>query len=377
MIIKPMVRKIHLWLMMVSGLPLLIVSLTGAMLVFPDRTEAWLTAADFSPPRSDTVLPPSLLIEAVEAQCRPRFADALAIERLVYPTGPDKLMLVDLASYAAWVDPSNGEIRQFSADDTGLMRVVLRLHTSLLAGDPGRWITGTTALLLMLLCLTGLWLWRPVGRLRKDYFLIQSRRGLRRLNFDAHRIGGFYASGLLLLIAATGASMTFYDVVAPVVYFATGSQETPPGDQIRVGSRGGDLVSPDEALAIALRVHPGLEPRRLYIPSDRKKPYRVFLDPPGEHEWRIHEVRMEIDSISGEILQSEGPATMSRGDKILRWILPLHFGTFGGVATKLIYLVVCLSPLALSFTGTRLWWLRRRKQAVARAVCLGGTGGRT
>ena len=57
---------------------------------------------------------------------------------------------------------------------------------------------------------------------------------------------------------------------------------------------------------------------------------------------------------------------------MLRWVLPLHFGTFGGRATKLLYVAASLSPVLLAVTGLVLWRNRKRKQRAP----LGPRGGR-
>ena len=141
-----------------------------------------------------------------------------------------------------------------------------------------------------------------------------------------------------------------------------------PGPPRRDRPRDGvEKVSPDRALALAMERHPGHEPRRLYLPPEASKPYRVFLDPPGEHESRTREVRLEIDPYTGRVMSEEGPRTMSREDKLLRWVLPLHFGTFGGTATKLLYVAASLSPVLLAATGLVIWRNRRRKRKPRRA----------
>ena len=45
-------------------------------------------------------------------------------------------------------------------------------------------------------------------------------------------------------------------------------------------------------------------------------------------------------------------------DTILYWIASVHFGRFGGTATKLSWFVIGLVPPALFLTGTLMWWNR-------------------
>ena len=45
-------------------------------------------------------------------------------------------------------------------------------------------------------------------------------------------------------------------------------------------------------------------------------------------------------------------------DTILYWIASVHFGRFGGTATKLLWFVIGIIPPALFLTGTLMWWNR-------------------
>lgn len=356
-------RRLHLWLAIIASLPLVILSVTGALLVFPAETEALFTRADLSVIPIGEILKPSQIIVAVES----KFPDDDKVTRLRYPKQRTHPMEIDTRDHRVLVDPYSGTVLASSDARSGFMQVVLSLHVNLIWGEIGTWITGTSALILMLLCVSGLWLWRPIGRWKCDYFKIRFRSGPKRLNFDLHRVTGFYVSLILFAIALTGATMVFWDVMTPPVYWLTGSTKKPEGSEIKVEPSELQKLSPDEILKMAMDKYPGREPRRLYLSSSPTKPYRVFLDPPGEHELRVNEVRIEINPYTGAILQSEGPDSMSRADTILRWVLPVHFGTFGGYWVKVIYLFASLSPVVLSVTGTLLWYRRHQNRALATA----------
>ncbi|MEE2636300.1 MAG: PepSY-associated TM helix domain-containing protein [Acidobacteriota bacterium] len=54
------------------------------------------------------------------------------------------------------------------------------------------------------------------------------------------------------------------------------------------------------------------------------------------------------------------------GDSVLYWFTALHFGRFGGWATKLVWTVVGLVPPVMFVTGVVMWWnrvIRRRSLA--------------
>ncbi|EEM16432.1 Propeptide, PepSY amd peptidase M4 [Bacillus pseudomycoides DSM 12442] len=56
---------------------------------------------------------------------------------------------------------------------------------------------------------------------------------------------------------------------------------------------------------------------------------------------------------------------VDRGLTYQTWHLPLHTGTFGGLFTKVLYVIGGLTPSILMFTGIYMWWYKkknRRKQ---------------
>lgn len=356
--LKPWIRRIHLWLAFVSSLPLLVMAVTGALLVFPTETEDLFSPADLRIESSGPMLLPTEFIDRVESQLPP----GDRVVRLQYPEQPHCPMEVDTRQGRILANPLTGDVLQATARRGGFMRIVLGLHVSLLMGEAGTQVTGICASCLMLLIASGWWLWWPAGRWNRSYFGIALHKGWKRINFDLHRATGLYLGLVLFLMALTGATMVYWRVFTAPVYWFTGSTYVENRYQIKVEPKPIERISPDEALQIALATYPGLEPRRLYLPQEATKPYRVFLDPPGEHEFRVNEVRLELDPFTGEILQAESPETMSRADRLLQWVLPLHFGTFGGTWSRWLYFVVSLSPLLLSVTGTILWWNRHRKQ---------------
>jgi uncharacterized iron-regulated membrane protein len=52
---------------------------------------------------------------------------------------------------------------------------------------------------------------------------------------------------------------------------------------------------------------------------------------------------------------------LSLGDRVLNSFTPLHYGTFGGLPTRIFYVFVGLTPLILLATGFVMWWYRKRK----------------
>ena len=73
---------------------------------------------------------------------------------------------------------------------------------------------------------------------------------------------------------------------------------------------------------------------------------------------------VNLDRYSGKVLRIERSSTMALGDRILNSFSPLHFGTFGGISTRILYVFVGLAPLTLFVTGFVMWRYRKPKEVV-------------
>jgi uncharacterized iron-regulated membrane protein len=63
---------------------------------------------------------------------------------------------------------------------------------------------------------------------------------------------------------------------------------------------------------------------------------------------------------SGQVLQVQDSRKAGVGDRILNSFAPLHFGTFGGTPTRILYIFVGLAPSILLVTGFTMWRYRKK-----------------
>lgn len=68
------------------------------------------------------------------------------------------------------------------------------------------------------------------------------------------------------------------------------------------------------------------------------------------------------DKNSGKVIHHQDIRTASALNVTIDSFRKLHFGHFGGLASKIIWCVLGLSPLILSFTGLYLYWFKRRNK---------------
>ncbi|MBW4638302.1 MAG: PepSY domain-containing protein [Gloeocapsa sp. UFS-A4-WI-NPMV-4B04] len=67
-------------------------------------------------------------------------------------------------------------------------------------------------------------------------------------------------------------------------------------------------------------------------------------------------------------MQVEDGRSQGLGDRVLVSFTPLHFGTFGGLPTCILYVFVGLAPLILFITGFVMWRHRYRAKSRTNSV---------
>jgi uncharacterized iron-regulated membrane protein len=363
--IKPLVRVLHRVLAAAVGVPLMVLAVTGALLVFPEPIGRAVHGDRVADPYAPT-RPASELIAAAHAALPP----GDRVVRLQYPKAAgDAIDAQTKGERLVVLDPGTARVlRVVEPGGFDLHRVLVRLHVNLFAGETGEWVTAAAATALILLCVSGVYLWWPRGRWARHYFAVKWRGGGPRRTYDLHRAGGLYSSAVLVVIAFTGVVMSFYGTITPAIYRLTGSSPRPTEPKTVAVRAGVKPLSPDAAVTVARSHLPGTDVYRLYPPKSADAPYRVFLLPDHDRGKRLEETRLVIDSFTGAVLSEDGPRTHSAGDTAMRWLLPLHFGTFGGTATRVVWLVVSLSPVLLAATGFLIWQKRFRARRAAAAV---------
>ena len=109
--------------------------------------------------------------------------------------------------------------------DSALIAWILDLHDNLLAGETGRTINGIGASLLLILAITGAFIWWPgIGNWRRS-LAIDLRSNWKGLNWNLHSVLGIWFLMFLLLWGVTGIYLSFpeafnavADYIEPIDY---------------------------------------------------------------------------------------------------------------------------------------------------------------
>ena len=228
---------LHRYIGLAVGLILVIVGLTGSVLVFANAIEHILFVQQFGTivPQGQ-MLSPTSVVDTVKAasdwEPNTKFA------RLYIPITPDAPYVLDvlhspdnqatgfLAAQISsiFVNPYTGTIIGKQGWNEQLIASVVDLHCNLLAGDIGKTIVGIVSFLVLVLNVTGLFLW-PGWRKLISGFKVKWNAHAKRLHFDIHKLAGIIAVVFLSFTAFTGVCWAFYEFSEPLIRATT---LTPP-----------------------------------------------------------------------------------------------------------------------------------------------------
>jgi uncharacterized iron-regulated membrane protein len=237
--------QVHLWVGIGIGLYVFVLSITGSAIVF--RRE--ITRLAWSVP---TVVPTGHQMTVVELtaliqKAYPRFE----VTRVTMSAKPDRAAQVLLTRgqrrRERVFDPYSGkDLGDVATDEPRLLYWLVQLHDDLLGGRTGRLVNGVGAILVTLLCATGILIWWP-GIARWWRSLILRRNvGWARFNWDLHSAIGFWMFALVLMWGISGIYLSFPEPFTNLVDYLQ------PFDGNSLETRSGD-----EVLAWLARIHFG------------------------------------------------------------------------------------------------------------------------
>ncbi len=222
--LKHIIRQIHLYLGLASGLVVVIVALSGALYVFEEEGRE-LTQHKYFYVKQ--VGGERYSLQALSDSFRVHYPRE-KVTAIRFDEQKDAAFIFNTKSRKAIsIDPYTGKelgVRNISAD---FFSVVLDLHRTLLLGKTGKAIVKWAVLIFFILCISGLVLWWPKQvRFWKKAMKINFRaRSWKRVNWDLHSVLGFYALLVLIIISFTGMFFVF-DSVKDGVKLLTGQPLT-------------------------------------------------------------------------------------------------------------------------------------------------------
>jgi len=370
---------IHRWIALALCILLVPIAISGALLVWHDELEALLHPARFTV-SSHATTATSTYVAKAEAALPAGFTpmavrfpaeDGRPITVLARGEQEGRRQLLTV-----YLDPPDGRVLDVVNFRSSFFGFLHRFHENLTIPEySGRAIVGWAGVGMLILSLTGLWLWWP----RNGAFLL----GLRwRRSGDAtignlHYLFGFWIALPLALVSLTGIYLSF-----PQTARSAMSAIAPMNPQTNRSAFAAQLapdtrLSADAALDAARSAKPGWRPSALFLatlPPEREP--RAERAERGERAerasatWRVQLRHPESASVATVIVNDRDGTARSlpdplAGDRAAQWIRFIHDGGRGGPVWQTVVFLTGVFPPIFAVTGIVMWLRRRRSRAAS------------
>ena len=357
---RTLIFRLHLIAGLTAGLLLVLSGLTGSLLIFGDAIDEALNPSLLrrpAPSPTERSITPAAAVEAA----RQSLPAEERVARVRLPRETEGVYEICPRAKGdprcLYVDPYTARVLGTRVPAESFKGRVFALHRRLLSGDTGEMIVGVGGLALVVLSISGVYLWWPGRkRLRRGFKINFSARG-RRLQFDLHRVAGICAMGFLCLIGLTGAGMAFSPTSERLLNRITASPPRPP-QPTSIPRPGVQPAALDLVLDNADKALPGAETVMVNLPQTPTAPFVVRKRLPGEWHPNGRSI-VYLDQYSGATLQVRNALAAPTGTRLLNSLYPLHTGHLAGMLTRLLHLFVGLAPLLLFSSGLLMWRARR------------------
>jgi uncharacterized iron-regulated membrane protein len=364
--------NVHLWLGVGLAVLLVPISVSGGLLIWHDEIDTLINPQRYAVSGGEIALPPSAyLAKAAEAVAKE--PGDLRVTALRYPDEPGAPMRVVTRAHqrgggggpprivTVFLDPPTAavlDVMDFRASFVGFLHV---FHENLMLPQyNGRQIVGWAGAGMLILSLTGIWLWWP----RNGGFL----RGLRwtrspRFTFNLHNMLGFWISLPLAVVSATGIYLSFPQTARSVM-----SSVATMSPQAQRGGFNGEVarhtvLTPDRALGMARQAESGARPVALFLPVEARGERGRGPANLAGLSWRVQMARAGGDNVTVTIDDQSGKAAPiaapQSGDRAASWIRWIHEGSHSGPLWTAIVFLTGVFPAIFAVTGV-IMWLRKR-----------------
>ncbi|MEO1052213.1 MAG: PepSY-associated TM helix domain-containing protein [Bacteroidota bacterium] len=354
----------HAWAGIFAGSILIVVSLTGTLLVFEEELDVWLYPELFEFEKSGEVMPLNQVFHQIRAE-HPRMHFE-SIFQFPKRNGCYMSFYEDNDEFRqAVINPYTAEITGTRVYGDSVMGFIRNLHRTLLVPKVGKYIVGIASLFMVILMITGLRLWIPKHwGLIKERLTIKKGASFKRQNYDLHNSLGFYFSPFITLISITGVAITFSPFVVLALFLVNFQSPQSIGDILGKQSTyvaDNNSLGIDHILTIAATDMPEAEIRGFSIPRDSVGVYNVNFTEDGYAVTGDNSFAM-YDQYTGERLLNTDKDFANSSKLVLNWLTPIHYGTFGGMTTRIIALLASIAAPILFITGFIIWWGRWKKR---------------
>ncbi|RRN64336.1 PepSY domain-containing protein [Caulobacter sp. 602-1] len=351
--------SVHQWVGLKLSILLAFVFLTGTIAVFSHEIDwvlrpalrvdpatvhgplAWSAAA-----RNVAALRPKARILLLDAPIDRGFALTATIQN------PDGVRAF------VYLHPSTGAV-QGEGSWVGAQRILRNMHRHLNLPTPiGVPIVSSLSILLLVSVGTSFVVYKKWWR---GFFKPVRWRDARTAMGDLHRLVGLWSLWFVALIGATGLWYLAESTVAKALPSPRAKVAAVKLDTRKLADR------LETNLNAAQAAYPGLRIQRIAFPAGKVGAFQFA----GQYKAVLVRERANVawtNPATGAVVLLTDGRDLNAHQRISEMADPLHFGTFGGVWTKLIWFAFGLALTALAVSGVAIYALRLSREQRASAV---------
>lgn len=353
--------KIHSWFALLCLAPLLVISLTGSVLVFKAEIDRLLMSDKVKVHSTSVKRLPMESLHNIIVAAHPDYVVG-TWEFFDDGVQADIAYLIKKGSfdwYKVYIDAYSGIIQSEPVPlDHYLTDWLLSLHYTFLLGDAGLIVGALFALVMLILGITGLIIY---GKNYRRLFTIRWQRAYAVLFSDLHKTVGVISSPILLVLGFTGLYWNIAEALHEYVEHAEHETEVIHAPLYNLN------LPFQRMLEHAPQYLDGFTPTYFVFAYEQDMQIMLFGHVrTGNPLYSDYSSGIVFDKYSGEQVSTWDIRSSAALTKITDTFRHLHFGSFGGLTSRIVYSVIGAMPLLLSITGVYLWWHRKNKKNKSR-----------
>jgi uncharacterized iron-regulated membrane protein len=372
---KYIMSVLHLWLGLLSSMVVFFACITGSIYAFKQQIEdvihseyVWINQID------QQQIKPELALSNFED----KYGSATGLK--IFGQGNKSIEITSFSrnnsGVTAYYHPITGDfIGTKSTATRAFFAFILDFHRFLLAGDVGKVINGIAILIFVFMLLSGFIIWLPKKiKQLKDHLLIRFKARFYRINYDLHRVLGFYSLVLLMFIALTGLYVSFHwmknlmimslggeSIVISETNMALKEELSESFKSVLNNLNKEKQKSDDTEWNLNEIIHnsdsifPLEGVLSIQLPNDQIRSINVdHLNNDNALKFYVPD-RIEF-TLSGKVRGVERFNELPLHEQFKTIAKPLHTGEIMGLPSIIIYFIVSLIGSSLPITGFIIWW---------------------
>ncbi len=356
--------SVHKWSSLVSTIFLLVLCVTGLPLIFKSEIDRFLGA---EPDVAESMRGAPLSIDRIIAAGREKRAGE-HVQFVVWDREDPNVIILSMAPSRTATPENNvnvrvnartGRVIEENAAAASVTGILLKLHTEMFAGLPGKLFLGLMGALFLIALISGVVLYAPFMR-KLDFGTVRRARSRRIRWLDLHNLLGIAALSWMLVVGATGVMNAWADLLIQLwQYDQLGDMIGPHKDRPYPG----ETVPVQAAIAKAREAVPHMVPYFVAMPGSlltSDSHFAVFMRGETALTARLLQPVL-IDAVTGELTATR---TMAWYISALLLSQPLHFGDYGGLPLKVLWALLDIVAILVLGSGLYLWFKQHRAGSI-------------